>query len=242
MLSAIPHFNNNHLALYSPKLSRCSLEYSKPNDKVETKLVAAKLAETKVSDLSANLYVGRFWTESITNCQNIFNMPPMHVPHDPLVSFVVMTVQYIWPNFNSQISTFVHHLITTFRFDTSTIYLAIIYCYRAKHAVDIRRYAAARQGWQHKADNASCGRRMLLGAILSASKFLADKGTSNHKWARLAGVSAHEITQITTSFLKLIDYRLHVEIKEYEYIKRNLICFHSPVELSHSLSLYNDFL
>lgn len=219
MLSALPPCT--HATLYSPKPKR-------------------SLVPSKGPEPRAGMYSGRFWEESAPICQSIFQLAPLVVPVDPLVAFVAKTLAFIWPASPGLLETFVHCLFTTFKFDTSTIYLAVIYCHRAKHAVDIRRYAAESRGCPDTSI-ALCGRHMFMGAILSAEKFLSDKATSNHRWSQLAGVGAYGIAQATTAFLKLIDYRLHIPEKEFVYTKQTLIAIHRSAR-QPSLAAMNKFL
>ncbi|KAJ1547704.1 hypothetical protein HK096_000995 [Nowakowskiella sp. JEL0078] len=55
-----------------------------------------------------------------------------------------------------------------------------------------------------------CGRRMFLSALVIAGKYLQDQTYSNRAWAKISGLAVEEVNQNETEFLKIIDYRLHV--------------------------------
>jgi len=58
------------------------------------------------------------------------------------------------------------------------------------------------------ADIAKCGRRMFLGALIAACKYIQDKNFSNRTWSKIAVLPVSEINLIESTFLRLIDYRL----------------------------------
>ncbi|KAJ1569195.1 hypothetical protein HK096_003919 [Nowakowskiella sp. JEL0078] len=55
-----------------------------------------------------------------------------------------------------------------------------------------------------------CGRRMFLSALVIAGKYLQDQAYSNRAWAKISGLAVEEVNQNEVEFLKIIDYRLHV--------------------------------
>ncbi|KAM0752731.1 hypothetical protein T439DRAFT_181497 [Meredithblackwellia eburnea MCA 4105] len=64
-----------------------------------------------------------------------------------------------------------------------------------------------------------CGRRMLLAAMLTASKYLQDRNFSNRSWARLSGLDVKELNDIERKFLILIDFDLHIKPDDFRKCK-----------------------
>lgn len=57
---------------------------------------------------------------------------------------------------------------------------------------------------------AQCGRRVLLGALITAAKFLHDQSFSNRAWSRAYGLSTKEILKIECNFLYSLRWSLWI--------------------------------
>jgi hypothetical protein len=55
-----------------------------------------------------------------------------------------------------------------------------------------------------------CGRRMFLAALILASKYLQDRNYSARAWSKISGLNTQEINVNEMTFLRAIDYRLHI--------------------------------
>ena len=55
-----------------------------------------------------------------------------------------------------------------------------------------------------------CGRRMFLAALILASKYLQDRNYSARAWSKISGLGTQEIMVNELTFLKAIDWRLHI--------------------------------
>ncbi|CAG8572727.1 5967_t:CDS:2, partial [Racocetra fulgida] len=73
-----------------------------------------------------------------------------------------------------------------------------------ENLVDTARYSGQNN------DPATCGRRMFLASLIIASKYLQDRNYSNRAWAKISGLSVHEVNANEVCFLKLIDYNLFI--------------------------------
>jgi len=81
-----------------------------------------------------------------------------------------------------------------------------------------------------------CGRRMFLSALIVAGKYLQDQTFSNRAWAKISGLEASEITRSELEFLKIIDYRLHVNSNTFESWSRILMNWTNFNKFSQSAS------
>merc|ERR1719436_676415 len=88
--------------------------------------------------------------------------------------------------------------------------------------------------------------RLLLTSVVVAVKFHDDVYFANAYYAQVGGVSNHELNNLEASFLKLINWRLHVTREEYLNYHRELrVCSdafdhqpnHVALEPSESVSL-----
>lgn len=116
---------------------------------------------------------------------------------------------------------FIQEVLRRSRTTYSTLQTALFYLFRVKNAIVTRlRERAAREteqqrnattsGHCNEDDLIGCGRRMFLAALMVASKYLQDKNYRNRAWAKISGLSVHEINATEIAFLKLIDYNLFV--------------------------------
>ncbi|RUS21349.1 cyclin-domain-containing protein [Endogone sp. FLAS-F59071] len=114
---------------------------------------------------------------------------------------------------------FIQEVLRRSRTTYSTLQTALFYLFRVKNAIVTRlRERASRETEQRNStsgqcnedDLIGCGRRMFLAALMVASKYLQDKNYRNRAWAKISGLSVHEINATEIAFLKLIDYNLFV--------------------------------
>merc|ERR1719506_2189824 len=57
--------------------------------------------------------------------------------------------------------------------------------------------------------------RLLLAALVVAAKFQDDSYLSNTHYAKVGGVSVHELAKLEAHFMKMLDWRAHVTADEY---------------------------
>ncbi|OUM56331.1 hypothetical protein PIROE2DRAFT_32403, partial [Piromyces sp. E2] len=62
-----------------------------------------------------------------------------------------------------------------------------------------------------------CGRRMFLGSVIIASKYLYDRTYSNSMWAKILGLDIKEVNNIQMDFLEALNYELFIS-KELDII------------------------
>ena len=58
--------------------------------------------------------------------------------------------------------------------------------------------------------------RLILGALICAIKYTCDISQNNHFFAKVGGISYHEVCLLESTFLVLIDYRLYISDDEYQ--------------------------
>ncbi|RUO96075.1 hypothetical protein BC936DRAFT_142668 [Jimgerdemannia flammicorona] len=147
---------------------------------------------------------------------------------DNIVDTTSLVIQSIWADQYAAKKTklvslrvFIQEVLRRSRTTYSTLQTALFYLFRVKNAIVTRlRERAAREletgptpkiaGQCNEDDLIGCGRRMFLAALMVASKYLQDKNYRNRAWAKISGLSVHEINATEIAFLKLIDYNLFV--------------------------------
>lgn len=60
-----------------------------------------------------------------------------------------------------------------------------------------------------------CGRRMFLSALILASKYLQDRNYSAKAWSKITSLPVKEINANERTFLKAVDYDLHLDVDKY---------------------------
>ncbi|KAI8339825.1 hypothetical protein BD560DRAFT_412531 [Blakeslea trispora] len=100
---------------------------------------------------------------------------------------------------------FIREILQRSKATYSMLQLALFYIFRIKKLIHSSTHCLV-----------SCSRRMFLTALILASKYLHDRNYRTQTWAKIASLSAAEITASELVFLKLIDYRLHVSKPLYD--------------------------
>lgn len=60
-----------------------------------------------------------------------------------------------------------------------------------------------------------CGRRMFLSALILASKYLQDRNYSAKAWSKITSLPVKEINANERTFLKAVNYDLHLDVEKY---------------------------
>ena len=68
-----------------------------------------------------------------------------------------------------------------------------------------------------------CKRRVFLGCLMAASKFVNEKNLTNTSWAKLSKLSVKEVCAIERHVLSSLDYRLYIPVDLYFKWHRALI-------------------
>jgi len=140
-----------------------------------------------------------------------------------LVDLSVMTIEAIWgpdnkagSNFSREsLHVFVTELFRRSQVSKSVVQLATVFCLRtqttlstANQLADARgNFAPCAGSW----NTALCGRRLFLGSLICASKYLQDTNFSNSTWAKIVGLPSADISLTERIFLQLVNYRLFVQ-------------------------------
>ncbi|KAI8640447.1 cyclin-domain-containing protein [Parasitella parasitica] len=134
---------------------------------------------------------------------------------DKLIDCSANIIDSIWSNNHSTeiISTarFIREILKRSRATYSMLQLALFYIFRIKKLILKRMQQPAANN-----ELVVCGRRMILAALMAASKYLNDKNYCNKTWAKIASLQISEINATEMTFLKLIDYRLYVSKQLYD--------------------------
>ncbi|ORX49222.1 hypothetical protein BCR36DRAFT_353586 [Piromyces finnis] len=94
------------------------------------------------------------------------------------------------------------HVIRQSKMSLYTLKCAIIYFVRISRQLQDKR-------WKSKI-RLFCGRRMFLGSVIIASKYLYDRTYSNSMWAKILGLDIKEVNSIQMDFLEAINYDLFI--------------------------------
>ncbi|ORX89205.1 hypothetical protein K493DRAFT_267364 [Basidiobolus meristosporus CBS 931.73] len=150
------------------------------------------------------------------NTQSHFPAKPRQFSRPELINILidetVLFIQYIWPSEASEqqavpLRIYIQEVLRRSRTSFSTLLIALIYLFRLKSALAKECNQSLLEGCR---GHYGCGRRMFLAAIIVATKFLQDRGTTNLGWARLSGLSVKEINENERGFLKLLNYNIFV--------------------------------
>ncbi|KAJ8610657.1 hypothetical protein MRB53_038436 [Persea americana] len=109
----------------------------------------------------------------------------------------------------SELRTFVRETLKRTNTSHSTLQVTLFNLVLLKAKVGIRPDADVAPVFQ-------CGRRMFLAALMLASKYLQDRNFSAKAWSKMSGLSTQEINLNETSFLRAVDFRLHIEQGAFE--------------------------
>jgi len=101
------------------------------------------------------------------------------------------------------------HVIRQSKITLYTLKCAIIYFVRISRQLQDKR-------WRSKI-RLFCGRRMFLGSVIIASKYLYDRTYSNSMWAKILGLDIKEVNNIQMDFLEALNYDLFIS-KELDTI------------------------
>lgn len=143
---------------------------------------------------------------------------------DSLVDAATQIVQAIWPLANVgcrnataiggrgvlPLKTFVQETLRRSRTSYSTLQVALFYLVSIKHRVPKFDFTMEQPDDTAAVRALQCGRRMLLAALILASKYLQDRNYSARAWSKISGLSTKEINVNEMAFLDVIDWRLHV--------------------------------
>eukprot|EP00833_Pecoramyces_ruminatium_P017419 jgi/Orpsp1_1/1191451/evm.model.d7180000085923.1 len=100
------------------------------------------------------------------------------------------------------LNDYISHVIRQSRISLYTLKCAIIYFVRmSRHLQDKR--------WRSRV-RLFCGRRMFLGSVIIASKYLYDRTYSNSMWAKILSLDIKEVNQIQMDFLETLNYDLYI--------------------------------
>jgi len=100
---------------------------------------------------------------------------------------------------------YICHVIRQSKISLYTLKSAIIYFIRISRQLQDKR-------WRSKI-RLFCGRRMFLGSIIIASKYLYDRSYSNLMWAKILGLDIKEVNNIQMDFLETINYDLYISVE-----------------------------
>ncbi|KAL1923493.1 uncharacterized protein VTP21DRAFT_8473 [Calcarisporiella thermophila] len=129
-----------------------------------------------------------------------------------LVDIATAIIKSAWPE--SSVSTQSSRLIPLHQFievslrrshSTFAVFqLALLYLFRVKGRLD-----------SHISDLPSqlqCGRRIFVGCLILANKYLQDRNYSNKAWSKIVGLPKSEVNQLEISMLQLLDWKLFVGV------------------------------
>ena len=71
--------------------------------------------------------------------------------------------------------------------------------------------------------NSYCIHRVFFSGLVIAAKFFEDKFYKNSYYSRVGGISNSELNVLELQFLKMIDFKLFVEVEEYENYRHTLM-------------------
>jgi len=94
------------------------------------------------------------------------------------------------------------HVIRQSKITLYTLKCAIIYFVRISRQLQDKR-------WRSKI-RLFCGRRMFLGSVIIASKYLYDRTYSNSMWAKILGLDIKEVNNVQMDFLEALNYDLFI--------------------------------
>ncbi|KAK9245510.1 hypothetical protein V1506DRAFT_439782, partial [Lipomyces tetrasporus] len=138
-----------------------------------------------------------------------------------LVDSAALMIEGIWPSARDTpcsdpaaqilpLRTFIEETLRRSRTSYSTLQVALYYLYLLRpHVRDPSRLKGS-MGALH------CGRRAFLTSLILASKYLQDKNYSARAWGKISGLPTTEINANEISFLKAVDWKIHVPEDVYE--------------------------
>jgi len=100
------------------------------------------------------------------------------------------------------LNDYLNHIVRQSRISVYTLKCAIIYFVRISRQLQDKR-------WESKI-RLFCGRRMFLGSVIIASKYLYDRTYSNSMWAKLLCLDIKEVNNIQMDFLEALNYDLYI--------------------------------
>ncbi|KAG4100683.1 hypothetical protein H8356DRAFT_1306622 [Neocallimastix lanati (nom. inval.)] len=100
------------------------------------------------------------------------------------------------------LNEYLNHVIRQSKISLYTLKCSIIYFVRMSRQLQDKR-------WRNKV-RLFCGRRMFLGSVIIASKYLYDKTYSNSVWAKILSLDIKEVNNIQMDFLDALNYDLYV--------------------------------
>lgn len=152
-----------------------------------------------------------------------------------LVDLSVMTIESIWGPDNKASSNssreslhvFVTELFRRSQVSKAVVQLALVFCLRTQSTLSAANRVMDSCGGSKSCignlNTAFCGRRLFLGSLICASKYLQDTNFSNSTWAKIVGLPSADISFTERIFLQLVNYRLFVhDFDFYPYACRIL--------------------
>lgn len=138
-------------------------------------------------------------------------------------------VSHIWPEESKSSSTvwqqqdqiislryFIRETLRRSHSTHSTLQLTLYYLHLLKIKGNIpscREWSARRT--ESSSRSMQCGRRMFLSALILASKYLQDRNYSAKAWSKITNLPVKEINVNERTFLKAVDYDLHLDVDKY---------------------------
>lgn len=152
-----------------------------------------------------------------------------------LVDLSVMTIESIWGPDNKASSNssreslhvFVTELFRRSQVSKAVVQLALVFCLRTQSTLSAANRVndpfSSAKSCIGNLITAFCGRRLFLGSLICASKYLQDTNFSNSTWAKIVGLPSADISFTERIFLQLVNYRLFVhDFDFYPYACRIL--------------------
>lgn len=110
--------------------------------------------------------------------------------------------------------SFITQLFRRSQASKAVVQLALVFCLRTqssiKTLVQLPHSKPTSRALSEFLHVAFCGRRLFLGSLICATKYLQDSNFSNSTWAKIVGIPASDISLIERVFLQLVNYRLFV--------------------------------
>ncbi|KAL6599374.1 hypothetical protein U3516DRAFT_912929 [Neocallimastix sp. 'constans'] len=100
------------------------------------------------------------------------------------------------------LNEYIIHVIRQSRISLYTLKCAIIYFVRMSRQLQDKK-------WRNKV-RLFCGRRMFLGSVIIASKYLYDRTYSNSMWAKILSLDIKEVNNIQMDFLEALNFDLYI--------------------------------
>lgn len=133
---------------------------------------------------------------------------------EALVESSIIIISTIWPEANNTaeripLKNFIKESLRRSRTCYSTFQVALYYLILLKES----KTSSSVSNENNKI--ISCGRRAFLTSLIIASKYLQDRNYTIKAWSAITGLSTTEIRNHELEFLKLVDWKVHVQPSVY---------------------------